>query len=155
MISIDSEVDQTDASPDYAGRIQELTEQLQQSPSDDSAALYEALAQVQLKVGAVDAAIETYLTCLERFGGSARLQLNLGHAYKAKGNLALAIAAYHAVAQNSVEKVSVTGLWSLANLKGYGFTDREVQKLDQLSRSNDLSLGHQSLAQFALGDHWE
>jgi tetratricopeptide (TPR) repeat protein len=155
MISIDSEVDQTDASPDYAGRIQELTEQLQQSPSDESAALYEALAQVQLKVGAVDAAIETYLTCLERFGESARLQLNLGHAYKAKGNLALAIAAYHAVAQNSVEKVSVTGLWSLANLKGYGFTDREVQKLDQLSRSNDLSLGHQSLAQFALGDHWE
>ena len=58
MISIDSEVDQTDASPDYASRIQALTEEIQQSSGDNAAALYEALGQVQLKVGAVDSAVE-------------------------------------------------------------------------------------------------
>ena len=83
MISIDSEVDQTDASPDYASRIQALTEEIQQSSGDNAAALYEALGQVQLKVGAVDSAVETYSACRERFGDNARLQLNLGHAYKA------------------------------------------------------------------------
>ena len=51
MISIDSEVYQTDTSPDYANRIQALTEQIQQSSGDKAAALYEALGQVQLKVG--------------------------------------------------------------------------------------------------------
>ena len=40
MISIDSEVDQTDTSPDYANRIQALTEQIQQSSGDKAAALY-------------------------------------------------------------------------------------------------------------------
>ncbi len=154
MISIDSEVDQTDTSPDYANRIQALTEQIQQSSGDKAAALYEALGQVQLKVGAVDGAVETYSTCLKRFGDNARLQLNLGHAYKAKGELALAIGAYQAVAQDPIQKAAVTGLWSLANLKGYGFSNQEVQKLETLSQSKDLSLGHQSLAQFALGDHW-
>jgi tetratricopeptide (TPR) repeat protein len=154
MISIDSEVDQTDTSPDYANRIQALTEQIQQSSGDKAAALYEALGQVQLKVGAVDGAVDTYSTCLKRFGDNARLQLNLGHAYKAKGELALAIGAYQAVAQDPIQKAAVTGLWSLANLKGYGFSNQEVQKLETLSESKDLSLGHQSLAQFALGDHW-
>ena len=154
MISIDSEVDQTDASPDYASRIQALTEEIQQSSGDNAAALYEALGQVQLKVGAVDSAVETYSACRERFGDNARLQLNLGHAYKAKGDLALAIAAYQVVAQDPIEKAAVTGLWSLANLKGYSFSNQEVQKIEALSQSNGLSLGHQSLAQFALGDHW-
>ena len=117
MISIDAEVDQTDASQDYASRIQALTEEIQQSSGDNAAALYEALGQVQLKVGAVDSAVETYSACRERFGDNARLQLNLGHAYKAKGDLALAIAAYQVVAQDPIEKAAVTGLWKIAGNK--------------------------------------
>ena len=82
MISIDAEVDQTDASQDYASRIQALTVEIQQSSGDN-----------------------------------ARLQLNLGHAYKARGDLALAIAAYQVVAQDPIEKSAVTGLWKIAGNK--------------------------------------
>lgn len=142
-----------EATRDYAAMIARLVEALDLEP--DQAVYSERLAQVYLKVGAVDKAIETFLRCSEKFGEQAKYLLNLGHAYKASGALDQAIKAYQGVAKNPDEKVSVTGLWSLANLKQYDFSEDETSKLTHLCESQTLNPGYQSLASFALGAHWE
>ena len=153
MTLIEDELKALEATRDYAKIIARLVEALDLQP--DQAAYSERLAQVYLKVGAVDKAIETYLNCAEKYGAHAKYALNLGHAYKASGALDQAIQAYQDVAENPEDKVAVTGLWSLANLKQYDFSQAEALKLTQLSESQALNPGYQSLASFALGAHWE
>ncbi len=153
MTLIEDELKVLEASRDYARIIERLVEVLDLQP--DQGAYSERLAQVYLKVGAIDKAIETYLSCAKKYGAQAKYALNLGHAYKASGALDQAIKAYQDVAENSDDKVAVTGLWSLANLKQYDFSQAEVFKLTQLSESQALNPGYQSLASFALGAHWE
>ncbi|MBL6688038.1 MAG: sulfotransferase [Pseudomonadales bacterium] len=138
---------------DYQSALIALQEQLAKD-NNDVAAL-EKIGGIYLKVGQIDQAIGHFKDCIKRAGSLPKYYLNLGHAYKAQGQFDEAISAYQRVAESPIEKVAVTGLFSLANLKRYEFNAAEIRALSALSTSAELGLGHQCLASFALGTHQE
>lgn len=102
-------------------------------------------------VGKIDAAIQTFEKCQEDGLDDLNLTLNLGHAYQARGEVAKASALYRELSEGSDDAMASVGYWSLADQKGYNFSDQERQSLLDRAERLDTSVQHRFLTMFALG----
>jgi len=75
--------------------------------------------------------------------------LQLGHALKAKGDIAKAIAAYQAAYK--IQPNYGDAFWSLANTKTYRFSDEEINQMQSQQESDDLALVDKIQLHFATG----
>ena len=84
-------------------------------------------ATVAVGLGEQDAAITIYHGMLRDAQGTPDIQLWLGHALKTVGRLPEAVDAYRAAAATRSDFGDAW--WSLANLKFYGFSDDELERM--------------------------
>ena len=84
---------------------------------------------------------------------SPKLWLSRGHALKTHGRVAEAIESY----QHAYELRSDFGdaYWSLANLKTYAFSGRELQRMESLINDKTVELDDRAHLHFALGKAYE
>jgi tetratricopeptide (TPR) repeat protein len=83
----------------------------------------------------------------------AGFHLQLGHALKAKGEIAKAIAAYQQAYQ--LEPSYGDAFWSLANTKTYRFSDGEIAQMQTQQNNADLALTDKIQLYFATGKAFE
>lgn len=108
-----------------------------------------AYASALMGLGEIDDAIELYSTLIAASSDQASLFLLQGHAYKANGDLALAVESYQRAFQ--VQPTFGDAYWSLANTKTYQFDDTEIQQMQEQLNKNDLSSEDRTHLHFALG----
>ena len=83
----------------------------------------------------------------------AGIYLQLGHAYKTKGDIEKAVQAYQTAAQ--LNPSYGDAFWSLANTKTYRFSDEEMSQMQTQRANNDLTLTDQVQLHFATGKAFE
>jgi tetratricopeptide (TPR) repeat protein len=83
-----------------------------------------AKASAMVGIGEVEEAINLYQQIISKRDERPGIQLLLGHAYKANGNIDQAIAAYQQAYK--IRADFGDAYWSLANTKTYRFTDKEL-----------------------------
>lgn len=111
------------------------------------------LANCELSLGDLEAAIEIYQNILKRHPDRAGIYVQLGHAYKAKGDVDKAISSY----QTAYQKQSRFGdaYWSLANIKTYQFSQEELDSLLSHVDSEQTAIEDKIHMSFALGKAYE
>ncbi len=93
-----------------------------------------------------------YLKALKYKPDSPRVHLSLGHVYKTMGQIEDSINSYkNTILQNNL---SGEAYWSLANLKIYSFTKKEIQQMESTLKS-EMSDIERSQMHFALGKAYE
>ncbi len=99
--------------------------------------------------GKYEEALELYLNELPKQPNNATLQMAMGHAYKTIGNQKKAISSY----ENATKIRADFGdaYWSLANLKTYKFSNKQIQSMEAVAADSETSLEDQYHACFALG----
>ena len=91
---------------------------------------------------------DAYLKALEFKPDSPRVHLSLGHVYKTMGEIDNSIDSYkNTILQNSL---SGEAYWSLANLKTYSFSEKEIKDMEDTLKC-DMSDIERSQMHFALG----
>jgi tetratricopeptide (TPR) repeat protein len=113
-----------------------------------------AKASAMVGVGEVDQAIILYQQVIKDARSDLPgIQLLLGHAYKANGNIEQAIAAY----QQAYKIRSDFGdaYWSLANTKTYRFTDDELTLMQTQLSKVDIEHDDKAHLEFALAKTYE
>ncbi len=118
---------------------------LKQQPENVAVSVTKANAVVGL--GQLDDGIAIFMERLEAQENLPGVWLALGHAYKAKGNIAHALHAYQKAASLTPELGDA--YWSLANTKTYTFSDQEIEAMQQLE-STSLSIENRIHLLFAL-----
>lgn len=83
----------------------------------------------------------------------AGFHLQLGHAFKAKGDIAKAIAAYQQAYK--LEPSYGDAFWSLANTKTYRFSDEEITQMQNQQDVGGLALTDKIQLHFATGKAYE
>ncbi|GAC35570.1 sulfotransferase [Paraglaciecola polaris] len=121
--------------------------------SPKNAVLLCAKASAMVGLGDVEEAIAIYQDLLAQNQAQPGIQLLLGHALKAKGDLLGAITAYQCAYQNNSEFGDA--YWSLANTKTYRFSDDELASMEQLVGRPDIGLDDRVHLHFALGKSLE
>lgn len=112
-----------------------------------------AFANENVAVGNFETALEIYDKVIESHPGFAQPYLSRGHALKTLGRLGDAIESYRSAYQTKPDFGDA--FWSLANLKTYRFTDREIARmLSQLEDSATSTVDRFHLC-FALGAAYE
>ena len=95
---------------------------------------------------------DAYLKALNFKSDSPRVHLSLGHVYKTMGEIENSIDSYkNTIIQN---KLSGEAYWSLANLKTYSFSDKEIKVMEETLKEN-MSDIERSQMHFALGKAYE
>ena len=102
-----------------------LNEYMVDNPDDILAKT--ALANSLIGVGDVDHGITVFRNILEKSPGKAGIHLQLGHAFKAKGDIQQAVQAYQTAYQ--LKPGFGDAYWSLANTKTYMFSDDELSTM--------------------------
>ena len=99
--------------------------------------------------GKYEEALELYLNELPKQPNNATLQMAMGHAYKTIGNQKKAISSY----ENATKIRTDFGdaYWSLANLKTYKFSNKQIQSMEAVAADSETSLEDQYHTCFALG----
>lgn len=113
-----------------------------------------AKASAMVGVGEVDQAIILYQQVIkDAHSDLPGIQLLLGHAYKANGNIEQAVAAY----QQAYKIRSDFGdaYWSLANTKTYRFTDDELTLMQTQLSKVDIEQDDKAHLEFALAKTYE
>lgn len=121
--------------------------------SPDSGVLLSAKASAMVGLTEVQDALKIYSQILQKDDNQPGIQLLLGHALKASGDLPGAIAAYQKCYHYKPEFGDA--YWSLANTKTYRFTPFELQQMQNLSSSDDSSTDDKIHFHFALGKAFE
>jgi len=83
----------------------------------------------------------------------SRFYLQLGHALKAKGDIAKAIAAYQKSSQ--LQPHYGDAYWSLANTKTYRFSEQEIAKMQVQQNNKELAFVDKVQLHFATGKAFE
>lgn len=101
------------------------------------------------RVGEFEGAIELYGALLEEYPAQAKAWMSYGHALKTAGRQPESIAAY----RRTIELAPTLGeaYWSLANLKTYRFSERDVAEMRRQLASTDLREEDRYHFDFALG----
>ncbi len=121
---------------------------LQKSEPDNPA--YRALKGAAFgQIGEYARSIEAYESVLKTFPNQPKAWMSYGHALKAVGRQADAIAAY----RRSIALAPVLGeaYWSLANLKTFRFSDGDVAAMERGLARSDLAGEDRYHLEFALG----
>jgi tetratricopeptide (TPR) repeat protein len=139
----------------YKAAEQQVESLLTEQP--DNLSFKIAKANVLTGLGEVTQAI----TLFEQVITQAKLQKNpvagfhlqLGHALKAKGEIAKAISAYQQAYQ--LKPSYGDAFWSLANTKTYRFSDEEISQMQTQQNNADLALTDKIQLYFATGKAFE
>ena len=107
------------------------------------------MASALMGVGRVDEAITIYEENRPRTANKPGVNVMLGHAYKARGELDKAVAAYHEACAAKPDYGDA--YWSLANTKTYTFDDAELELMRQRESSRDVSDDDRIHLCFAIG----
>jgi tetratricopeptide (TPR) repeat protein len=120
---------------------------------DKHADSYLLLASAHAAAGSYDEAIDAYELTLDRANGHRGALTGLGNMLKTVGRHADAVTVYRQCIQ--LHPDFAEAYWSLANLKTFRFEDVEVEAMEALLESDDLSA--ESIVQLhnALGLHYE
>ena len=95
---------------------------------------------------------DAYLKALEFKPDSPRVHLSLGHVYKTMGDIDNSIDSYkNTIIQNNL---SGEAYWSLANLKTYSFSEKEIKDMEETLKG-EVSDIEKSQMHFALGKAYE
>lgn len=108
-----------------------------------------AMGNVQVGLGNTQTGIEWFNQVLKHDPQRAGLQIQLGHAYKANGQLDLAIQAYQQAYQS--KPAFGDAYWSLANTKTYRFSDAELTQMKQFEADPQTELEDRIHLCFAAG----
>jgi len=98
-------------------------------------------------------AIKIYNDILELEPNNTDVMLSKGHLYKTSGELDKSIESYKKAYQT--DKYFGDSYWSLANLKTYKFSDKEVKSLDKMVNDAYVSEDERAFMHFALGKAYE
>jgi len=98
-------------------------------------------------------AIKIYNDILELEPNNTDVMLSKGHLYKTSGELDKSIESYKKAYQT--DKYFGDSYWSLANLKTYKFSDKEVESLDKMVNDVYVSEDERAFMHFALGKAYE
>jgi len=98
-------------------------------------------------------AIKIYNDILELEPNNTDVMLSKGHLYKTSGELDKSIESYKKAYQT--DKYFGDSYWSLANLKTYKFSDKEVKSLDKMVNDVYVSEDERAFMHFALGKAYE
>ena len=103
--------------------------------------------------GKYDEALKLYLEELPKQPKNATLQMAMGHAYKTIGNQKKAVSSYENATK--IRQDFGDAYWSLANLKTYKFSNKQIQALEKTVADEETNLEDQYHACFALGKAFE
>ena len=111
-----------------------------------------SLGTVYIKLSKYHEGIKLYEESLKIKPENPRVYLSLGHALKTIGERAKSEAAY----QNAIKHFSLSGeaYWSLANLKTYEFSDKEIINMES-SLTKNIHPNELTQMHFALGKAYE
>ena len=111
-----------------------------------------SLGTVYIKLSKYHEGIKLYEESLKIKPENPRVYLSLGHALKTIGERAKSEAAY----QNAIKHFSLSGeaYWSLANLKTYEFSDKEIINMES-SLIKNIHQNEMTQMHFALGKAYE
>ncbi|WP_438862653.1 sulfotransferase [Neptunicella sp.] len=119
----------------------------------DNPAYQMAMGNVQVGLGNTQAGIELFNQVLKHDPQRAGLQIQLGHAYKANGQLDLAVQAYQRAYQ--IKPALGDAYWSLANTKTYRFSDAELTQMRQFEADPQTESEDRIHLCFAAGKAYE
>jgi tetratricopeptide (TPR) repeat protein len=112
-----------------------------------------AKASAMVGVGEVEQAITLYQQVIGERNDLPGIQLLLGHAYKASGNIAQAVASYQQAYK--IRADFGDAYWSLANTKTYRFTDSELTLMQTQLDKVDIEQDDKAHLEFALAKAYE
>jgi len=112
-----------------------------------------AKASAMVGVGEVEQAIDLYQQVIGERNDLPGIQLLLGHAHKANGNIAQAVAAYQQAYK--IRADFGDAFWSLANTKTYRFTDNELTLMQTQLDKVDIEQDDKAHLEFALAKAYE
>ena len=112
-----------------------------------------AKASAMVGIGEVSQAICLYQKIINERNDLPGIQLLLGHAYKANGDIKQAIAAYQAA--YTIRTDFGDAYWSLANTKTYQFTDSELTLMQEQLEKVDIEPDDKAHLEFALAKAYE
>ena len=142
---------------DYIGilqRRQKFSQALEQArliqESDpDQNAFKLIYANALAAAGKYDEALELYLKELPNQPRNGTLHMAMGHAFKTIGNQQKAITSYERATK--IRDDFGDAYWSLANLKTYKFSNKQIQSMEKAVSDPETNLDDQYHACFALG----
>jgi tetratricopeptide (TPR) repeat protein len=112
-----------------------------------------AKASAMVGIGEVAQAISLYQKIIKDRNDLPGIQLLLGHAHKANGNIELAVAAYQQAYK--IRPDFGDAFWSLANTKTYRFTDDELALMQAQLDKVDIEQDDKVHLEFALAKTYE
>ncbi len=100
-----------------------------------------------------DEAINLYESILDKEPSNTDVMLSMGHLYKTAGQIDKSIKSY----QNAFKRDKYFGdsYWSLANLKTYKFTDKEIKSLHEMVKDEYVPDAEKVFMFFSLGKAYE
>jgi len=131
---------------------EEAKQLLQKSPENPQFLSLYAIESMQ--TGNYETALEVFDEVLAKVPGDPGTLTSKGHALKTRGDYDAAVEAYRAALAN--QPGHGEAYYSLANLKVYSFSDREVTAMQlQVQEGNDLPYMDRAYLHFALGKAYE
>ncbi|MGZ5251090.1 MAG: tetratricopeptide repeat-containing sulfotransferase family protein [Caldimonas sp.] len=131
----------------YAAALEQVEERLRTAPSDPDARFLRATILAGL--GRHDAAVLVFRELLSETPQRNHLRIVLGHSLKALGRADEAVRAYRDATSGQADIGDA--YWSLANLKTYRFSDREIERMRGLEALPGPGLPDRAHLCFALG----
>jgi tetratricopeptide (TPR) repeat protein len=110
-------------------------------------------ASALMGLGRVEEAIDLYEKNLPRTANKPGVEVMLGHAYKAKGDLERAVGSYRSACQMKPDYGDA--FWSLANTKTYRFADDELDGMERIEADALTSIDDRVHLCFAIGKAYE
>jgi tetratricopeptide (TPR) repeat protein len=131
----------------YAPALEQVEQRLRTAPSDPEARFLRATILAGL--GRHDAAVLIFRELLSETPQRNHLRIVLGHSLKALGRADEAVRAYRDATSGQADIGDA--YWSLANLKTYHFSDREIERMRGLEALPSPGLPDRAHLCFALG----
>ncbi len=110
-------------------------------------------ALVLTRIGEFPQSLEIYADILSKHPGQAKIWLSYAHALASVGRQQDSIDAYRKCI--ALEPTDGTAYWSLANLKTFRFTERDISTMRSLLTSGGLSVDDTANLHFAIGKSLE
>ena len=120
-------------------------------PSNSNAK--KALATCLFRTDGYKESLELYDSILEEEKNNTDIYLSKGHLYKTSGDIDKAISSYKKCYE--IDRYFGDSYWSLANLKTYKFTDKEIKNLTKMILDENVSKNEKIFMHFALGKAFE
>jgi tetratricopeptide (TPR) repeat protein len=111
------------------------------------------LANCYINLGQLERGIEIYKKIIHQSPERAGIYVQLGHAYKTAGNYEQAIQNYQIAYLK--EQGHGDAYWSLANIKTYQFTEKELSQMERLVKLPKIKIDDKIHICFALGKAFE